>query len=163
MEEADNDAGKPISINQFSSVKGIPKTIFKHYVYSEKSKRHKVGTSVGKNPILHKHYSELLCQTAIRSNRANKGLKTAGFTSKIQLLNPGLSEDQANNHFHCNFKKKHKGRIKPKAVISQKTTSRRSQSTVSQQFMGRTNIDKAIAFLQEHNIGICRVTEKLFG
>ena len=38
----------------------------------------------------------------------------------MKLLNPGLYEDQANNHFHRNFKKKHKGRIKPKVVISQK-------------------------------------------
>ena len=111
MEEADNDAGKPISINQFSSVKGIPKTIFKHYVYSEKSKRHKVGIIVGKNPILPEHYSELLCQTSIRSDRANEGLTTAGFTTKMKLLNPGLSEEQAKNKFHRNFKNKHKGRI----------------------------------------------------
>ena len=134
-------------MNQFSSMKDIPKTTFKNYVRSEKSKRHKVCTSVGKNPILPKHYSELLCQTAIRSDQANKCLTTSGFTSKIQLLNHGLSEEQENNHFHRNFKKKHKGKINPKSVIAQKTTSRPSQCKVSQQFRWRTTIDKAIAFL----------------
>ena len=51
-----NDAGKPISMNQFSSIKGIPQTTFKNYVYSDKSKRHKVDTSVEKKPILTKQY-----------------------------------------------------------------------------------------------------------
>ena len=66
-----NDAGKPISMNHFSSIKGIPKTNFKQYVNSEKSKRHKAVTSVDKNPIIPKHYSGLLCQTEIISDRAN--------------------------------------------------------------------------------------------
>ena len=87
-----NDAGKPIPMNQFSSMKGIPKTTIKHCVHSEKSRRHKVSTSVGKNTILTEHYSELICQTAIRADRENEGLATAGFTPKMELLNPGLSE-----------------------------------------------------------------------
>ena len=81
----------------------------------------------------------------------------------MQLLNPGLFEEQAKNYFHRNFKNRHKGRIKPKADISQKTTSRWSQCTVSQQFRWRTTIDKTIAFLREHNIGICRATDKSCG
>ena len=55
-----NDAGKPISLNQFASIKGIPKTAFQHYLHSEKSKRHKVGTSIGKKLILPEHNYELL-------------------------------------------------------------------------------------------------------
>ena len=81
----------------------------------------------------------------------------------MKSLNPSLSEEQANNHFHPTFKKKHKGKINPKSVIAQKTTSRPSQCKVSQQFRWRTTIDKAIAFLQEHDIVICRVTGKSFG
>ena len=152
--------GKPISMIQLSSMKGIHTTTFKQYVHSDKPKSHKVGTRIFKDPILTAHYSELLLKKAIRSDRANKGLTTAGFTSRTQLLNPGLSEEQANNHFHRTFKNKHKGRMNPKAVISHKTTSRQSQCTLSQQFSWRTNINKSITFLCDHNIGICRVTGK---
>ena len=81
----------------------------------------------------------------------------------MKSLNPSLSEEQANNHFHPTFKKKHKGKINPKSVIAQKTTSRPSQCKVSQQFRWRTTIDKAIAFLLERDIVICRVTGKSFG
>ncbi|KAL7528028.1 LOW QUALITY PROTEIN: hypothetical protein ACHAXR_004391, partial [Thalassiosira sp. AJA248-18] len=110
----------------------------------------------GAKSVLTAHQAELLCQVIIRADRANEGLTPSQIISKIQALNSALGETQAKNYFHRTFKKQFKGRIKSKAVKAQKTTSRRSQCTVAQQFRWRKTIDKAYKTLLERNTGTCR-------
>lgn len=169
MEEAvkffDNTRGedKPLSANRVAAKFKIPPSTFKHYVCRDKSKRLKIGSKVGRKTILSEENSEFLCQVAIRADRANEGLTPADIITKIQRMQPELSERQAANHYSRSFLKKHKGRLKSKPVKAQKTTSRRSQCTVAQQFRWFNMYGKALQFLREKNTGVCRKTGKSFG
>ena len=81
----------------------------------------------------------------------------------MQKLDPKLSAEQAKNHYYRSFRKHHKGKIKPNAVKAQKTSSRRSQITVAQQFRWRKTVEKAMSILREKNTGVCNKTGETFG
>lgn len=169
LEEAvkffDNSRGedKPLSANKVAAKFNLPPSTFKRYVSIDKSKRLKIGTKVGRKSILSEENSQFLCQVAIRADRANDGLTPADMIAKIQRVQPELTEKQAANHYSRSFLKKHKGKLKSKPVKAQKTTSRRSQCTVAQQFRWFNMYGKALKFLREKNTGVCRKTGKSFG
>ena len=125
--------GVPISMNLFATQKGIPKATFHDYAVSDKKKRKPSGGHVGRPSILSNHQSEVLCQVAIWADRANQGLIPAQLQAKMQTLTPDITMKQAQNHQQT-FKIRHDGRLKCKAVRAQKTSSRRSQCTVAQQY-----------------------------
>ena len=81
----------------------------------------------------------------------------------MTTLQPKLSLLQSKNHYHHTFIKKHADRLKQKTVKAQKTTSKRSQCTVAQQFRWFKLYEKALCFLQTKNTGVCNVTGKSFG
>jgi hypothetical protein len=53
--------------------------------------------------------------------------------------------------------------LKQKPVKAQKTTSKRSQCTVAQQFRWFKLYEKALCFLRTKNTGVCNKTGKSFG
>ena len=116
---------KPISMRAFAASKGIPFSTFNDYAMSRKDKRKPLGTQTGPKPLLSERESEVLCQVAIRHDRANEGLTRAELHSKMQQLKPGITTKQAKNHGRT-FTKKHKDRLKSRSVKAQKTTSKRS-------------------------------------
>jgi hypothetical protein len=59
----------------------------------------------------------------IRADCANDGLPPQAIIQNIMTLHPELSHQQADNHYHKTFIKKHVGRLKQKPVKAQKTKS----------------------------------------
>jgi hypothetical protein len=74
-----------------------------------------------------------------------------------------LQFKQAKRHYYKTFLNKHKGRLKPKAVKAQETTTRRSQCTVAQHWRWFQTFDKALQFCREMNTGLCKKSGKTFG
>ena len=106
---------------------------------------------------------EFLIQHTIRADRVNDGFTQAQVVVNLQSLEPDLSHTQAKSFVQHTLKKRSAGRLKPRPVKAQKTTSKRSQCTVAQQYRWFKNYEKAISFLREKNTGICNKTGKQFG
>ena len=134
--------GKPTSMRAYATMKGIPTHTFHAYARPDKENQKRLGGQVGRKRLINETQSELLCQVAICSDRANTGLTPSQLQSKIQCLVPGISTEQARNH-HRTFKRRHHGRLKERAVKAQKTSSRRSQCTVAQQYRWFQTRDRA--------------------
>ena len=151
-----DDKGKPMSLNNFAKRTGIPRSTLQKYCNADHSKRPPLGTQCGRPSLLSDLQSELLAQVAVSADRANVGLTPAELQANLQKLNPNISMDQAKNHYRT-FMKNHSDVLKPRAVKAQKTTSRRSQCTVAQQYRWRKTMEKAIGILREKNKGVCNV------
>ena len=121
-----------LKMKEFAITKSIPYNTFQKYVHSDPSKRRKVGTSCGVKSIVPLETSEFLIQTTIRADRANEGLTRKDQAEYLQDLQPQLTRPQAFNFVCRTLKRKSRGRLKPRPVMAQKTTSKRSQCTVAQ-------------------------------
>jgi len=121
---------------------------------------HTFDRGMGRPSNVSDQNAEFLVQHTIRHDRANTGLSKTDIAWNLQELQPSAS---AQNYIHRTFKKKAKGRLKPKAVRAQKTTSKRSQCSVAQQYRWFKNYEKGLRFLREKNTGVCRKTGKTFG
>ena len=114
-----------------------------------------LGVPVGKKPLISDYTSNILCQVAIRADRANKGLTPAQLEDKMKIVAPHLSAKQIQNHRSRTFSRKHKTTLKKKSVMPQNTSSRRSQCTVAQQYRWFQTYDRAVSMLREKNTGVC--------
>ena len=155
--------GKKPSKAGFARKKRLAPHTFKFYVHDDKSKRRKLGASVGRTSLIPEDESQFFMEHTVRADRANAGFTPAQIKANFMTVMPTLTQEQASNHYHHTFMPKHKDRLKQRPVKAQKTTSKRSQCTVAQQFRWFTLYSKALAFLREKNTGVCRVTNKSFG
>ena len=78
VKEWDNDRpdlnNKPISMNKYAASKGMPYATFHAYARTDKENRNPPGAHVGRRALLNDRQSEVVCQAAIRADRANIGL-----------------------------------------------------------------------------------------
>ena len=155
-------SGMKLSKRAFAELKGLPPTTFKYYVHDDPNKRRKLGIPPGRKPLISDQTSNVVCDVAVRSDRANRGLTPKELEATIAQVAPHLSQKQITNHRARTFRKKHKDRLKQKAVMPQKTSSRRSQTTVAQQYRWFQLYDKGLRFLLEKNTGLCNKTKKPF-
>jgi hypothetical protein len=155
--------GKKPSKAGFARKKGLIPDTFKKYAHDVPSKRRKLGASVGRTSLVPEDKSQFFMELTVRADRANAGFTPAQIKANFMKVIPTLTQEQASNHYHHTFIPKHSDRLKPRPVKAQKTTSKRSQCTVAQQFRWFTLYSKALAFLREKNTGVCRVTGKSFG
>jgi len=125
--------------------------------------RWKLGSQVGQKSKVSEENAEFLIQHTIRADRANNGYTQAQVVCNPQQLNPDMNHIAAKNYVQRIFKSASAGRINPRPVKAQTTTSRRSQYTVAQQSCWFQNYGHAISFLREKNTGICNKTGKQFG
>ena len=79
-----------------------------------------MGDQQGKPSLISQHNSEFLCQIDQRSDRANKGLTPCQIKNNMHRLNPDLSLNLENNHYHRTFKKSHIGKLKPMELKAQR-------------------------------------------
>ena len=83
VEEWDNNrtiverTGKLVSFRAFAQMRKILCSTFHDYAKEDKSKRKKLGIHTGRPAVLKMLHSDLLCQVAIRADRANEGLTPA--------------------------------------------------------------------------------------
>ena len=159
------DAPNAPSKAAFARQKQLKPNTFKKYVHDVPEKRRKLGRHAGRPSLLSESNSQFLLQHTIRADRANNGLTPAQaqIIDNMSTLQPELSQQQSKNHYHRTFIKKHADRLKQKPVKAQKTTSKRSQCTVAQQFRWFKLYEKALCFLRTKNTGVCNKTGKSFG
>ena len=153
----------PPSMAEHANKNGIKVKTFEKYACSDRSKRRKIGSQSGRKSIVSEDNAEFLIQHTIRADRANEGLTQTQVQHNLETLQPELLPKQAKNYIARTFKKKAVGKIKPRPVKAQKTTAKRSQCTVAQQYRWFKNYDKALRFLREKNTGVCNKTGKSFG
>ena len=151
-----DSAQQKMSMVSFAKMKGLPATTFKYYVHKDPNKRRKLGVPCGRKPLISNKTSDVLCEVAIRHDRANMGLTPAQLEDKMQLVAPHLSHKQIQNHRSRTFRNKHKHRLNPKSVMPQKTSSRRSQCTVAQQYRWFQTFDRSLDILRAKNTGLCK-------
>lgn len=140
----------------------VPRT-FAKYVCDKVEDRIPIGAAPGRKSLVAKEECEFLTQHTIRADRANDGNTTTEVIDNLCRIKPDMNREQAKNYVTRTWKKKTEGRIKPRPVKAQKTTSRRSQCTVAQQYRWFRNYDRALRFLREKNTGLCKRTGKTFG
>jgi hypothetical protein len=106
-----------------------------------------------------------MVQTIVRSDRANEDMRFSGAVNNLVRLTENtkkpLSETQASNWVYKTMRKD--PRLKGRLVVAQKTTSKRSMSSVAQQWRWYRNIQEALNLLRQKNTGVCRKTGKQFG
>ena len=151
-----NPDRQKISIASFAQMKGLPATNVKCYDNKDPNKRRKLGVPCGRKPLISNKTSDILCEVAIRHDRANMGLTPAQLEDKIQLVAPHLSLKQIQNHRSRTFRNRHKHRLKPKSVMPQNTSSKRSQCTAAQQWRWFQTFDRCLDVLREKNTGLCK-------
>ena len=136
---------------------------FRKYVHDDVTKRLAIGARSGVAPKVSREESEFLTQYTIRCDRANDGKSQKHITEALLDIRQDLTPIQAKNFIARTWKKYSRGRIKQRAVKAQKTTSKRSQCTVAQQFRWFKNVERGLNFLREKNTGTCKRTGKHFG
>ena len=159
-----NDAPNAPSKAAFARQKQVKPDNFYKYAQYDPDKRRKLGQHAGRPSLLSKCNSQFVMEHIIRADRANNGLTPVQIIENMSTLQPELSQLQPKNHYHRMFLKMHaNSRLKQKPVKAQKTTSKRSQCTVAQQFRWFKLYEKALCFLRTKNTGVCNKTEKSFG
>ena len=104
-----------------------------------------------------------MSDVAIHADHVNNGITRQEAISHLRELQPQLSRTQAENYFQRTFFKHHKGKIKKKTVVAQRTTTKRSAIAVAQQFFWFMQYEEGLNFLREKNKRVCRKTGKHFG
>ena len=94
-------------MNYFVKLKGIIPQSFYDYTRPDKSKRHAMGAQQGKPSLIPQQNSEFLFLIAHRADCANEGMTPHQLQDNMRRLNPDLSLEQANNHYHRTFNKAH--------------------------------------------------------
>jgi hypothetical protein len=124
-----------------------------------------VGAKAGRQPIVSEEDKEFLVQLAVRADRANQGLTSKELSQNLQQLTETssrpLSKEQSNNFVYKTLRKD--DRVKSNLITAQKTTSKRSMSSVGQQFRWMKNFIEALDYLRRENTGLCKKTGKTFG
>ena len=153
----------PPSCALFAKSKNIDVKTFGAYAHSDPKQRRALGSKMGKRSLVMAENAEFLVQFAIRSDRANEGRTVAQIVDQLMTLQPELSMEQASNWAYRTFRTIAGDRIKKSLVVAQKTTAKRSQIHVAQQYRWMKKYEQAINFLRLKNTGTCRVTGKSFG
>ena len=76
---------------------------------------------------------------------------------------PELTVDQATRHFNRTLLPNYSDLLKQHKVKAQATTTRRSATTVEQQYRWNKTYESAFSDLRRLNTGLCRLTGKSFG
>ena len=114
-------------------------------------------------PVVSGENTSFLGDVVVRCDQANNGLTRQEAISTLQELEPDLSRKQATNFFNRTFFQKNKGKVKKNLVKAQKTTTKRSQITVAQQYRWFKKYEEALNWLRQKNTGFCNRTGKQFG
>ena len=121
----------------------------------------------GRKSIVSDYNTEFIAQHTVRADRANEGLTMGDIVTNVQLIHAGseheLTKQQAMNWAYRTFRKNNPHHIKSGLMKAQKTTSKRSQLSVANQWRWFENFKAGLAFLRKHNTGTCPVSGKTFG
>jgi hypothetical protein len=153
--------GAPPTLRSFSESVNIPYDTFTKYVSAVG--RRVCGKSVGRKPLLTRNDQDLLADVLARKDRANMGASQAESVDLVHELAPSLTCQQARRHLSRTLIPSHPKQVKPKPVVAQATTTKRSGITLGQQYRWHTTYEDALNELRRRNTGICKLSGKTFG
>lgn len=148
-------------MKRYAALVEIPYKTFQKYARTDKSKRRKLGGSVGRPSLVDEQTAQTIVDTVRRRDRGNDGMSQKQVVDTLQELIPGLTRSQADNTFRRTIRPAHKDELTG-IVKAQATTTKRTAITVRQQHRWHLLMDDAIARLHERNTGHCLVTGKPF-
>ena len=99
---------------EFARTNQVNPSTFKKYVCNDPAMCHKLGGHAGRPSVVSEENSQFLMEHTIRADCANDGLPPQAIIQNIMTLHPELSHQQADNHYHKTFIKKHVGQLKQK-------------------------------------------------
>ena len=161
--DALDDNDEQYGLAQYSNVVKIPYNTLKKYVTEDQQKRRSLGKSVGRGALLQHGDQHFLADVLVRKDRGNDGAEPKEAIDMVQQLAPHLDRTQARRHFKRTLLPNFKHKLKPKAIVAQATTTKRTGITVSQQFRWHTTYEGTLNELRRLNTGTCRKTGKVFG
>ena len=148
-------------MKRYAALVEIPYKTFQKYACTDKSKRRKLGGSVGRPSLVDKETAQTVVDTVRRRDRGNDGMSQKQVVDTLQELIPGLTRSQADNTFRRTIRPAHKKELTG-IVKAQATTTKRTAITVRQQHRWHLLVNDAVARLNERNTGRCNVTGKPF-
>jgi hypothetical protein len=155
--------GEKRGLVEFSNLFGIPFDAFRKYFHWDPEKRREVGKSSGRPSLLTKGNQGVISDALARLDRTNDGLDLSGAIDLVQDISPHLSRTQARQTFSRTIRPNHPNTLKPKTMIAQATTAKRSAIIVPQQFRWLRTYNGCLDNLQRRNLGVYNLTGKTFG
>ena len=131
------EAAKPekdrMSVHRFAEVNGIPYTTFQTHITSVIGKRIKLGSGVGKKPLLDSQSKDIIVDVLVRKDRVNRGVGVTGTLDLLEEMHPDLTRKQLDQAFRRTVRPAFSERL-TKPVVAQATTTKRTAITVPQQW-----------------------------
>ena len=121
------------SVHLFSEKRGIPYTTFQDHIAKDEKKLIKLGSGVGRKPLISSKTQEVIVDVLVRKDRANQGLGVGGAIDMIEQMHPDLRREQIDRCFRRTVRPAFKERL-TNPVAAQATTTKRTAVTVQQQW-----------------------------
>lgn len=158
-------SGSPWKKTSVANKFGLPSRTFANYAHDNPSKRFKIGAKCGRPSVVPPEVADFIIQTTVRADRANNGLRPKDAIENIIQLTENnkkpLTYKQASNFVYSTMKKD--PRVCSKLVVAQKTSSKRSMTSVAHQWRWHHNFQMALNQLRMLNTGLCQKSGKTFG
>ena len=122
-----------ISLHFFAEQRNIPYTTLQMHITSNDAKRIKLGSSVGRKPIIGGASAEIIADVLIRKDRANQGVGVRGAIDILEQMHPEFTRTQLDQSFRRTVRPLYSERL-TNLVAVQNTTTKRAAITVPQQF-----------------------------
>ena len=122
-----------MSVRLFAEVNCIPFTTFQTHITSVDGKRIKLGSGVGKKPLLDSQSNGIIVDVLVRRDRVNQGMGVDGALGILEEMCPDLTRKQLGRSLRRTVFPATSDRL-TKPVVPQATTTKRSAITVSQRW-----------------------------
>jgi hypothetical protein len=145
--------GEPWKKKAVAKKFGIPPISFANYAHDDHSMQAKIGAKVGRpSNVTKEDREEFMVQLLVRADRANEGLTCKDASDTLVTLtertDKPLNEKQAARFVYTTLRTdKH---LKKNLVVPQKTTSKRSMSSVAQQWRWHQNVTATLDLVNAH-------------
>ena len=128
-----NPEGERKSMKTFAKVWETLFFTLQTHITSVHSKRIKIGSGVGRAPIIGKAEGRIIADVLIRKDRANQGVGVSGAVDILEQMMPQYSRKQLDASFRDTVRPKFAAELTNPAVV-QPTTIKRTAITVEQQW-----------------------------
>ena len=128
-QEQQKPADERKSLKIFARDWGIPYSTLQGYLTVNDSKRIKLGSSVGKSPIIGSEEERAIVDFLIRKNQANEGLNVGEAVDVLKQLMPHCTREQLDNSFRRYLRPKYSHMLTNPATNFKTTTERTTNVT----------------------------------
>jgi hypothetical protein len=122
-----------LSMHLFAEVHDIPFTTLQTQITPDDSKRIKLGSGVGRKPVLDDQQEVINIDVLIRKDRANEGASVGEAADILDKICPGYSRKQFDQAFRHTLRPQYSERMTD-PVAAQATTTKRTAITLGKQW-----------------------------